>query len=140
MNIVNVKFEGTPNKEYSFNTNLNLIKGGIYEIIADNRTSYDNRVKVTNIYPGHYHNKFRTITFAKLLQAPPKLKKPYKKIIVNPKKETICVLWVDGTKTVMKPQFDDEFDMEKGIAMCFMKKCYNNRGYFNDVFRDVEVV
>ena len=40
----------------------------------------------------------------------------------------------------MKPQSDDEFDLEKGIAMCFMKRWYDNRGCFNDVFKDVEVI
>lgn len=140
MNIVAVEFEGTPNKKYHFNTNLNLIKKGIYEIIADNRTTYDNRVKIVEIFPSQKNNKLRTITTAKLLVAPPKPEKPYKKIIVNKGKETICVLWNDGTKTIMRPQFDDEFDMEKGIAMCFMKRWYDNRGCFNDAFRDVEII
>ena len=140
MNIVAVKFNGTPNKEYYFNTNLNLMKEGIYEIIADHTTSYNNRIKVVKIYPSQRDNRLRTITGAKLISAPPKPEKPYKKIIVNAAKETVCVLWNDGTKTIMKPQFDDEFDLEKGIAMCFMKRWYDNRGCFNDVFRDIEVV
>ena len=142
MNIVAVKFDGSPNKKYYFYTKLNLMKEGIYEIVADNVTTYNNRVKVVDIYPSQKSDfeKLRTITNAKLILAPPKPEKPYKKIIVNAAKETICILWKDGTKTIMKPQFDDEFDLEKGIAMCFMKRWYGNRGCFNDVFRDVEVV
>lgn len=141
MNIVTIKFEGTSNKKYYYNTNLDLMVGGIYEIVADSRTNYDNhRVMVTNIYPSRRDNMFRTITEAKLIQAPSKPDKPYKKIIVHPAKKTICVLWKDGTKTIMKPQPEDEFDLEKGIAMCFMKRWYDNRGCFNDVFKDVEVV
>ncbi len=140
MNIVAVKFNGTPNKEYYFNTNLNLMKEGIYEIIADHTTIYNNRVEVVNIYPSQKDNRLRTITDAKLITAPPKPGKPYKKIIVNAEKETVCILWKDGTKTIMKPQPGDTFDVEKGIALCFMKRWYGNRGCFNDVFKDIEVV
>ena len=140
MNIVAVEFEGSPNRRYHFNTNLNLVKDGIYEIVADDVTTYNNRVRITDICPSQRDHQLRTITKAKLIEMPSKPKKPYKKIFVNFEKETVCVLWNDGTRTVMKPQFDDEFDMEKGIAMCFMKKVYKNRGCFNDVFRDVEIV
>lgn len=140
MNTVVVKFEGTPNKVYHFNTTLELIKDGIYEIVADNRTTYDNRIKVVEIRPSHRSKKLRMITEAKLIQAPPKPEKPYKKIIVNVPKDTVCIIWKDGTKTVMRPQPGDEFDYEKGIALCFMKKIYGNRGCFNDAFKDVEVV
>ena len=51
MNIVAVKFDGSPNKKYYFYTKLNLMKEGIYEIVADNVTTYNNRVKIVNIYP-----------------------------------------------------------------------------------------
>lgn len=140
MNIVKVKFKGTPYKEYFFNTNLNLIKGGVYRIVADNRTIYDNEVKVVEIYVNQRDSAFRKITEAKLILAPPKPKKLYKKIIVNEARETVCVLWKDGTKTIMKPQPGDKFDPEKGIALCFMKRSYGNRGCFNDAFRDIEVI
>ena len=140
VNIVIVKFEGTPNKEYHFNTALELIKGGIYEIVADNRTTYDNKVKVVEICRSHKSKKLRTITEAKLIQAPPKPEKLYEKIIVNTSKQIICVIWKDGTKTIMRPQPEDEFDVEKGIALCFMKRIYDNRGCFNDAFKDFEVV
>lgn len=140
MNVVAVKFEGTPNKEYFFNTNLSLMKGGIYEIVADGRTTYNNKVKVTTFYANQSKKSFRTITEAKLAKAPPKPEKQYKKIFVNTEKETVCVLWKDGTKTIMRPQPGDIFDVEKGIALCFMKRWYDNRGCFNDVFKDIEVV
>lgn len=140
MNAVAVKFEGTPNKEYFFNTNLTLMKDGIYEIVADGRTTYNNKVKVTTFFGNKSIKGIRTITEAKLVKAPPKPEKPYKKIFVNTEKETVCVLWLDDTKTVMKPQPGDTFDVEKGIALCFMKRWYDNRGCFNDVFKDIEVV
>lgn len=140
MNAVAVKFEGTPNKEYFFNTNLTLMKDGIYEIVADGRTTYNNKVKVTTFFGNKSIKGIRTITEAKLVKAPPKPEKQYKKIFVNTEKETICVLWLDGTKTIMRPQPGDTFDVEKGIALCFMKRWYDNRGCFNDVFKDIEVV
>ena len=32
------------------------------------------------------------------------------------------ILWDDGTKTIARVSEDDEFDPEKGIAVCFMKR------------------
>ena len=140
MNFVVVKFEGTPNKEYSFNTRLHLMRDGIYEIVADNITVYNNKVKVVAFYENCSKKGLRTITEAKLVKAPPKPEKLYKKIFVNFEKETVCVLWRDNVRTIMKPQPGDTFDVEKGIALCFMKRWYGNRGCFNDVFKDIEVV
>lgn len=42
------------------------------------------------------------------------------------------ILWEDGTKTVVRCQLDDQYDAEKGIAMCFMKKALGNNGNFNE--------
>ena len=133
---VKLVFKGTP-KNYYYNTKLKLMEGAKYKITADGQTNYTSPVYIEAIAPGHFDN-VREITSAELLEAPPKPEKPYKKIVVNHKKETICVLWIDGTKTVLKPQPGDTFDIEKGIALCFMKKCFNNRGCFNDAFRDIE--
>lgn len=35
------------------------------------------------------------------------------------------VFWVDGTKTVVKCRPDDSYDIEKAVAMCFMKKLFD---------------
>ena len=43
------------------------------------------------------------------------------------------VMWEDGTKTVVKCQPGDEYDAEKGLAMCFMKKILGNKSNFNNV-------
>ena len=53
-----------------------------------------------------------------------------KKIIFND--PATIVYWKDGTKTVVKCQKDDNFDQEKGFAMAFLKKCWGNKGNFND--------
>lgn len=45
------------------------------------------------------------------------------------------VKWADGTKTVVKVQNGEPYDEEKGLAMAFIKKVYNNKGNYNDIFR-----
>lgn len=53
-----------------------------------------------------------------------------KKVIFND--PATIVYWKDGTKTVVKCQEGDNFDSEKGFAMAFLKKCWGNKGNFND--------
>ena len=53
-----------------------------------------------------------------------------KKVIFND--PATIVYWKDGTKTVVKCQKGDVFDQEKGFAMAFLKKCWGNKGNFND--------
>lgn len=36
------------------------------------------------------------------------------------------VFWTDGTKTVVKCHDDDKYDKEKGLAMAYMKKFYDD--------------
>ena len=56
-----------------------------------------------------------------------------KKVIFN--EPATIVFWEDGTKTVVKCNPNDIFDPEKGIAMCFVKKLYNNKGRYNNAFK-----
>lgn len=58
-----------------------------------------------------------------------------KKIIFND--PATIVYWKDGTKTVVKCQKGDYFDPEKGFAMAFLKKCWGNKGNFNDKLRKI---
>ena len=58
-----------------------------------------------------------------------------KKIIFND--SATIVYWKDGTKTVVKCQEGDDFDPEKGFAMAFLKKCWGNKGNFNDKLRKI---
>lgn len=53
-----------------------------------------------------------------------------KKVIFND--PATIVYWKDETKTVVKCQEGDDFDPEKGFAMAFIKKCWGNKGNFND--------
>ncbi len=43
------------------------------------------------------------------------------------------VLWADGTRTVVKAQ--DEYDREKGLALCIAKKALGNKGNYYNVFK-----
>lgn len=61
----------------------------------------------------------------------PKPKDPVKSVLINPVKGVTTVVWNDGTVTVVHCN-NEEFDAEKGIAMCFMKRVFDNRGCFND--------
>lgn len=58
-----------------------------------------------------------------------------KKVIFND--PATIVYWKDGTKTVVKCQDGDVFDSEKGFAMAFLKKCWGNKGNFNDKLRKI---
>lgn len=54
-------------------------------------------------------------------------------VIYNP--PATIVKWQDGTKTVVKCNEGDEYDWEKGLALCVMKKVYGNTGRYNDIFK-----
>ena len=45
------------------------------------------------------------------------------------------VRWKDGTKTVVKCGKRDNYDKEKGLAMCIVKKINGNKGNFNNLFK-----
>ena len=140
MKYIIVKFKGTE-KGYIYKTRLNLMVGAIYDITADNSKTYNNPVLIEGINekaPKNYNYAYpiREITNAVLIQAP---RRPTAnvKIIINEKKKTTVAIWGDGSKTVVKCQPGDEFDAEKGIAMCFVKRSFNNRGCYNDWMREV---
>ena len=138
MNVVYVAFLSNP-KVYSYYSGLKFIKKGIYDIVADNKTSYDNPVIILDIKekkkaPKGLH--LRTITQAKLIEAPPKPDGGVDRFYINEKKGTTVIVWKDGTKTVVKCQEGEDFDFEKGIAMCFMKKAFKDRGCYNDMFKE----
>ena len=45
------------------------------------------------------------------------------------------ILWKDGTKTIVTCQEGDEFDKEKGLALCIIKYIFGNIGYYNEIFK-----
>ena len=58
-------------------------------------------------------------------------------ILANKKKGVFTVVWMDGTNTMIHIQDGDTWDDEKALAMCFVKKLYENKGKFNDIFTKV---
>lgn len=67
----------------------------------------------------------------------PRPEKPYKIINVNKEKGAVAVKWNDNTVSVVRCQDGEPFDLEKGIALCFMKHMYDNRSCYNEVFKEV---
>lgn len=137
MSYVYVKFSGTE-KDYLYKTKLNLIKGATYKIVADGITTYTNPIKVCSIVPTrpNFAGIIREITTAEIITAPPR-PKTNAKFVINKEKGTTVALWSDGTKTIVKCQSGDSFDAEKGIAMCFLKRSFKNRGCYNEWMREV---
>lgn len=62
-------------------------------------------------------------------------KDPIDRVFFNYKKRTTTIIWKDKTVTTVKCAEDEEFDEEKGIAICFMKKFFDNRGCFNEFLK-----
>ena len=137
MNYVLVKFNGTV-KNYVYKTKLNLIEGATYKIVADGITTYSSPVKVCSITSTrpNFDGIIREITTAKIVTAPPRSTLDAR-FIINKEKGTTVALWKDGTKTIVKCQPGETFDAEKGIAMCFVKRAFKNRGCYNDWLREV---
>lgn len=45
------------------------------------------------------------------------------------------VIWNDGTKTIVRCGEGETYDPEKGLAMAISKYFFDNKGYFNEVFK-----
>lgn len=57
-------------------------------------------------------------------------------ILANHKKNAFTVVWEDGESTVIHLQEGDDWDDEKALAMCFVKKLFGNKGSFNYIFTE----
>ena len=54
-------------------------------------------------------------------------------------KGTTVIKWKDGTSTKVKCQDGEEFDKEKGVAMCIIKHMFGDIGYYNEIFRSLNL-
>lgn len=135
MKTIGVSFPNS-SKVYVYQTNLKLIKGAVYEITADGDHTYTSPVKVLGPVKCDYTGNIRTITDVKLVQAPSRKDSGIKKVYINKKKQAITILWKDDTSTTVICQPGDTFDEEKGILACYMKKVFENRGYYNEIIKD----
>lgn len=55
-----------------------------------------------------------------------------KKVHFN--KPVTCVIWTDGTKTLVRAQDGEKYDPEKGMALAIAKKFLGNKGNYYNVF------
>ena len=125
-------------REYLYETNLKLIEGAEYKIVADNDFTYSSPVIVlSNDYKGKtsFSGRLREITKADIVSAPPRKRDIIKSVYFNKKKGITTVVWIDNTKTMVECSSQDKVDMEKAILACFMKRRYDNRGYYNEYLR-----
>lgn len=124
---------GTSSKLYKYNSRLDLLKGHTYFIIADDTTSYRTPVTVEKISCRRASN-VREITSAQLVKAPARPQSLIKRVEFNKEKGATTVLWEDGDVTVLKCNPQEEWDSEKALGLCFMKKAYQNRGcYYEEI-------
>ena len=123
-------------KVYVYQTEFKLIRNGVYDITVDGEHTYTSFVKVLGPVETNYNGYVRTITKARLVEAPPRKNSCIKKVYINEKKKTVTILWVDDTNTTVTCQKGDTFDEEKGILACYMKKVFENRGYYNEIIKD----
>lgn len=63
---------------------------------------------------------------------PTDIRRFIKKVKFNP--PATIVFWTDNTKTVVKCNGED-YDPEKGLAMCICKKVLGNKGNYYEVFK-----
>lgn len=123
-------------KVYVYQTEMNLIKGGIYDITVDEGHTYTSYVKVVGPVKNEYCGNLRTITDARLIEAPPKKNSGIKNVCFNYNKKVTTIVWADGTNTMVTCNSEDEFDEEKAILACYVKRFFENRGYYNDIIND----
>lgn len=137
-------------KIYVYKSNLDLNKDFFYRIIADGRTEYNNPIKIVEVYNNYsvalcqnFNNldninkgDIREITNAEIVKRGKKKKDSgIKQVYFNEEKGTTIVCWNDGTKTKVHCCDGDWFDKEKGLAMCYVKRYFDNQGYYNDFFK-----
>lgn len=137
MYYITVKFTNYP-KQYLYSCKQKLLTGGIYEIESASKV-YGTPVEVLSVATSNPYKEIPLveILYAKLLRAPARPKLEGVKVFSNAAKGATVVIWPDGTKTSVRCQPGDDFDAEKGVAMCFVKKMFNNRGCYNDWLREV---
>ena len=149
MKMYEVKFNDY-GKVYIYKSNLDLHKDFFYRIVADGRTEYSSPIKVVEIWNdyavgvkahmllGDWKNdiEIREITSAEIVKRGKKKKDSgIKQVYFNEEKGTTVVCWKDGTKTKVRCCDGDVFDKEKGLAMCYVKRTFDNQGYYNDFFK-----
>jgi hypothetical protein len=135
MRVVVVKF-GKTAREYEYNTELSLIKDGVYDITVDGKLTYSTPVIVVGYRKkAQFNGQLRTITAAWCISVPKRPDDGIDKVIFNEAKRTTAVIWKDGVKTVVKCDPRDAWNKETALALCYMKRAHMNRGAFNETLK-----
>lgn len=135
MKTIGVVFPNS-NRIYTYKTELELIPNAFYDIIVEGNHSYDSFVKVIGNIKSEYSGYIKTITAAKLIDIPPKKDGGIKNVYINKAKGAFTVVWKDNVSTTVRLQNGDTFDEEKAILACYVKRTFENRGYYNDIIKD----
>lgn len=128
-------------KIYTYKSKMKLEEGEKYKISSVWKT-YENPVTIkcrsSVLYGSMPVDQLVEIVKAERVYDK-KIKNPISQVYFNEEKGTTAVKWYDGTTTKVSVQDGEPFDREKGIALCFMKRKYNNRGaYFNIIKEGIE--
>lgn len=133
--VVSVTFGKNP-QYYEFYTQLDLKVGYTYKIFNEDYYAYKTPATVREIKDySTYSGKLSFITDAALVSGAPIKDDGIQNVYFNYDKGTTTIKWKDGTITTVTCDINDSFDEEKGIALCYMKKYFDNRGCFNRVFK-----
>lgn len=122
---------------YKIGHGVNLSLNKRYNIIADQKTNYNNWIKVV----GFKDDKGGIETVRTITRAIPLDKESstngfaIKNAFFNEKEGVTVVLWDDGTKTFLHCAPDEQFDREKGLALAYMKRYLGNKSNFNNVIK-----
>ena len=133
MKRVMVKFDNY-DKEYTYITNLNLIEGRKY-MIRSNDKAYQTPVIILSVRNARDTDiwRYKEITQFSEVAGPARKKSPIVNVMFNEKKGYTTVIWVDGSKTILKCDSREAyFDKEKAIGLAFMKRSFNNSSCFNE--------
>lgn len=110
----------------------------IYSVYYDNINGRREYINGVQVYPDSGTKNEKEIRWEKPVEKPLPIKIPkycklpeIDKVIFND--PATIVFWADGTKTIAKCT-DEEYDKEKGMMVCMLKKCYGPE--FFEVVKD----
>jgi len=104
---------------------IDTVKHG--QNISEKSTKKEETTKKESIIDHKFLEKFECI-MKKDISMREKAAELVDKVIVHG--PALIVFWMDGGKTVVKCT-NEEFDLEKGIAMAFIKRMFGNKGNYN---------
>lgn len=115
---------GTSTAGYSYNNPYTTVYPDYGQQISDIRKDVDDLNEI--------HDKELKELHKEIVPRPKDL---IKNVWFNKEKGTVTVKWTDDQVTMIHCHEEDEFNLEKAIAICFMKKAYDNRGCFNEFLK-----